>query len=71
MPLTHLLNSLSTRLMSVILQCFFIGSLSFYNASLFLFLILDDERLSESLEETGASLLERCEELFADKYGRV
>jgi hypothetical protein len=57
--------------MSVILQCFFIGSLSFYNASLFLFLILDDERLSESLEETRASMLERCEELFADKYGRV
>ena len=28
----------------------------------------DDERLSESLEETRASLLERCEELFADKY---
>jgi hypothetical protein len=57
--------------MSVILQCFFIGSPSFYNASLFLFLILDDERLSESLEETRASMLERCEELFADKYGRV
>ena len=55
---------------TLVKQMVFFLSLSFYNASLFIFLILDDERLSESLEETRASLLERCEELFADKYGK-
>jgi len=37
----------------------------------FFYFSLDDESLSEPLEETKASLVERCEKLFSDKYGKV
>jgi hypothetical protein len=44
--------------------------LSFYNICVFLF-SLDDESLSEPLEETKASLVERFKKLFSHKYGKI